>query len=45
MISKTKKITIKRKKNNIQKGDFISITTFSKEKPKNFECDITLLIL
>ena len=33
----------KLKKNNIQKDDFICITTFSKEKPKNFECDISLL--
>ena len=31
------------KRNKIQKDDFICITTFSKEKPKNFECDISLL--
>ena len=30
-------------KNDIQKDDFICITTYSKEKPKNFESDITLL--
>ena len=34
-----KKIT----KNDIQKDGFIYITDFSKEKPKNFESDITLL--
>ena len=30
-------------KNDTQKDDFICITTYSKEKPKNFESDITLL--
>ena len=30
-------------KNETQKDDFICITTYSKEKPKNFESDITLL--
>ena len=30
-------------KNDIKKDDFICITTYSKEKPKNFESDITLL--